>query len=206
MEQSVLFVDDDPEILASIKRILRKEEYKQYYVLSAEKALKLLEEIRIDVVISDLMMPETNGLAFLMEVKGKYPNTVRIILSGYAQVSIILSAIEKGDIFRYITKPWKMDSSAKKTIIDALEYNAYFRSRSERDSNSFIFSSQNVESLLNNLDAGCIVTDTEKKAVYISENMKDSAKKGKPVPEKTLSLEKSSFKSEKFIVRLFQLN
>jgi len=171
MNQAVLFVDDDPEILSSIKRMLRKESYSQYYVQSAKKALDLLESTIIDVVISDLMMPEMNGLTFLMKVKEKYPDTIRIILSGYAQVSVILSSIENGDIFRYITKPWKLDNSAKNTIQDALEYNNYFRNKSTTNKDNLCFSKQDLNSLFKYFKTGCIIRDTDKKTIFISDNM-----------------------------------
>ncbi|MDC7223524.1 MAG: response regulator [Spirochaetales bacterium] len=109
MNRSVLFVDDEWEILNAIKRKFRKCDFTILLAPSGPEGLKLLEENPIPVVVSDEKMPEMNGVEFLQEVKKLYPETIRIILSGYADSQTILNAINKGEVYRFITKPWKSE-------------------------------------------------------------------------------------------------
>jgi response regulator RpfG family c-di-GMP phosphodiesterase len=106
---SVLFVDDEINILMSIRRGLLDEEYSYYFASSANEALKLMSNQRIDVVISDMLMPEINGLELLKIVSEKWPKTVKIVLSGYTQLPQILVTINQVDIFKFLTKPWVLE-------------------------------------------------------------------------------------------------
>lgn len=103
---TVLCVDDEVNILATLRRLLRKNGYEVITAESAQLALQLLECSPIDLVISDMRMPEMDGAAFLDIVRQRWPETVRLLLTGYADISSILSAINNGEIYRYITKPW----------------------------------------------------------------------------------------------------
>lgn len=109
MKNSVLFVDDEKEILRSIQRNFRKKNYDVYIIETAKEALELLEEKSIDIVVSDALMSRMNGLEFLEKVKKKHPDIHRMILSGYVDRDEILNAILTGVCFDYITKPWKQD-------------------------------------------------------------------------------------------------
>ena len=106
MKHNVLFVDDESHILNALKRLLRKEDYNYYSADSAREGLLILEKNPIQLVISDQRMPEMSGIEFLQKVKLKYPDTLRVILSGYAEVGAIIDAINKGEIYRFISKPW----------------------------------------------------------------------------------------------------
>lgn len=101
----ILFVDDEPLILQSIKCLLRREVYAQDYILSPVEALAHLEVNPAEVIISDFRMPELDGLEFFAEVKKKWPNTTRIILTGYADMEILQPAVSKGLIHRFLFKP-----------------------------------------------------------------------------------------------------
>ncbi|MCX7185221.1 MAG: diguanylate cyclase [Nitrosospira sp.] len=104
---TVLFVDDDPNILASLKRLFRPFGYR---VLTAEggvQGLKILDRESVDLVISNMLMPEMNGAQFLEKVRAKWPETVRMLLSGYTEINATIEAINKGQIYRYICKPWE---------------------------------------------------------------------------------------------------
>ena len=105
MEHMVLLVDDDPNILSSLKRSLRREKYEIHCVPSAEEALKILSKEPIDVVVSDQEMPGMNGTELLARVHQQFPDTVRFILTGKATLDIAIDAINKGAISRFFIKP-----------------------------------------------------------------------------------------------------
>jgi DNA-binding NtrC family response regulator len=119
---NVLFVDDEDNILISIKRGLMDEEFGQFYTNNGYDALKIMEENEIAVLVTDMKMPEMSGLELIRITNEKFPETVKMILSGYAQVSNLLAAINSGQIFRYIVKPWKMESEFIPAIKQALKY------------------------------------------------------------------------------------
>jgi CheY-like chemotaxis protein len=118
----VLFVDDEENILMSLKRGLRKEGYKKLFAVSGHEALELFEENEISVIVSDMRMPGMTGLELLKEVKEKYPDTVRIVLSAYTQLPQVLASINQADIFKFITKPWDLENGLKKIIREGLDY------------------------------------------------------------------------------------
>ncbi|CAA0120926.1 Hydrogenase transcriptional regulatory protein hupR1 [BD1-7 clade bacterium] len=120
----IMIVDDEENILAAVKRMLRRyrdwdvEEYS-----SPELALKRAQCCIFDVVISDYKMPTMNGVDFLSELKAIQPNTVRILLTGSVQVSTLLESINKAGVFRFIAKPWDDDEFVEivKAAIDHRE-------------------------------------------------------------------------------------
>ncbi|MFZ7121988.1 MAG: response regulator [Eubacteriaceae bacterium] len=118
---NVLFVDDEPNILNSIKRGLLEEKYNKYFATGGKKALEIMAKIPISVVVTDMRMPEMNGLTLLKIVKEKYPDTVKIILSGYAQIQQVLATINQVDVYKFITKPWDMENDFIDVIRSALE-------------------------------------------------------------------------------------
>ncbi|HBG25501.1 MAG: hypothetical protein A2Y10_14550 [Planctomycetes bacterium GWF2_41_51] len=120
--RTILFVDDDKLILSSLKRGLIDEPYHLLFAESGKEALSILEKNEVHVIVTDMRMPEMLGLELLKIVKEKYPNMVRIILSGYTQVGTLLTAINQGEIFRYITKPWKLEEEFKPTLRQAVEF------------------------------------------------------------------------------------
>ena len=121
-KRTVLFVDDEVSVLSSLKRGLMDEDYDCVFVSSAKEALEILEKRDISVIVTDMRMPDMDGLALLKIVKNKYSNTVRIVLSGYTQLQQVLLAVNQGDIFRFITKPWKLEEEFKHVIRQAVDY------------------------------------------------------------------------------------
>jgi len=105
----ILCVDDEANILHSLRRLFRREPYQVHLAPSADEAFKVLEEHPIDLIISDNRMPGMTGVEFLAEVKLRWPDTVRIILSGYTEVGSITQAINEGHIYKFILKPWEDD-------------------------------------------------------------------------------------------------
>ncbi len=104
---TLLFVDDEANILASLKRLFRPFGYHIFTAESAAQGLEILAQETIDLVVSDMRMPEMNGAQFLEKVRQKWPETMRILLTGYAEICATIDAINKGQIYRYISKPWE---------------------------------------------------------------------------------------------------
>lgn len=128
---SVLFVDDQVDITDLIRRMLQNEDYTQYYANSGAEALEIMEKHPVNVVVTDMVMPLVSGLQLLNIIKEKYPDTVRIVLSGQLQIASVLAAINSGEVYRYITKPWKVDAESKMIIRQALEYSDYLRKKND---------------------------------------------------------------------------
>ena len=127
---TVLFVDDEENILNSLRRGLIDEDYHCIFASNGPQALELLKKEPVSVIVSDMRMPGMDGLTLLKEVKEKYPKTVRIVLSGYAQLQQIIVTVNQADIFKFILKPWKLEEEFKGVIHQALEYH---RLQEERD-------------------------------------------------------------------------
>jgi PAS domain S-box-containing protein/diguanylate cyclase (GGDEF)-like protein len=110
MSDTILLLDDEPSILSSLKRLLRRDGYRILTAENTTAAFELLALNRVDVVLSDHRMPDMSGTEFLQRVKKLYPDTIRIVLSGYTDVEVITDAINRGAIYRFLTKPWDDDS------------------------------------------------------------------------------------------------
>src|SRR5262249_14126011 len=101
----LLVVDDEPEVVQSLQDLLRFD----YRVLGAQRAsegLRLLDREEIHVVMTDQRMPEMTGVEFLERTRESHPDVVRLLFTGYADVQAVVDAINQGNVFRYITKPW----------------------------------------------------------------------------------------------------
>lgn len=105
---NLLIIDDEVEITKSLQRQFRKT-YNMYLANSAEEAFDILQNNKINVIISDQRMPEMTGVDFFSKIRHQFPDVVRLILTGYADVDAIVRAINEGNIFRYISKPWNPD-------------------------------------------------------------------------------------------------
>ena len=121
MRKRVVYVDDEPFNLKALKRLFRDEPFHFITFDSPKAALHKIKEIKPAVVISDQRMPEMTGIHFLEEIKKRQPDTVRIILTGQADLEIAISAINQGNVFRFFQKPWD-ESELKAEIAAALEY------------------------------------------------------------------------------------
>jgi response regulator RpfG family c-di-GMP phosphodiesterase len=102
-------VDDEPSILNAIKRVFRSQGYEVLTANSGKEGLALLEREPVAAVISDMRMPEMDGAQFLEQVFVRWPDTKRILLTGYADTSATIAAINRGKIWRYVAKPWNDD-------------------------------------------------------------------------------------------------
>ncbi len=102
----VLCVDDEPAILSSLRRLLRPKGYKVLLAEGGQAGLAVLAQEPVDLVVSDMRMPEMDGAQFLEQVRQRWPDVIRILLTGYADVTSTIAAINRGEIHRYISKPW----------------------------------------------------------------------------------------------------
>lgn len=146
----LLFVDDERNILSSLKRLFHPLGYQIVLAESGPEALDILSKDKIDLVISDMRMPEMSGSEFLEIVADKWPDTMRILLTGYADMSSTVDAINKGKIYQYISKPWD-DADIKIAVGKALQFK---KIENERNDLLRLTSQQNKElkSLNENLD------------------------------------------------------
>lgn len=105
--QCVLFVDDEPAVLDSLRLILRQTPYTKLFIQSPLEALELIETRPVDIVVADEQMPDMSGSEFLASVHKRKPGTVRIVLSGHASREQVITAVNSGQIQRFLTKPLK---------------------------------------------------------------------------------------------------
>lgn len=119
-QHHVLCVDDDSSVLNSLKRLLRKEDYRLLTTTSTSEALSIMNDFDVSLIISDQRLQEESGIEFLASVKDKHPDTVRVVLSGYTNIDTITEAINKGHIYKMILKPWN-DQKLKLDIRQSLE-------------------------------------------------------------------------------------
>ena len=121
MNHKILVVDDDRNFIQLLKEAFCKEPYRILSAPSALEALEMLAVEPVDVVVSDEVMPAMTGCEFLSLVRKSYPDTVRIILTGYASLETAIRAINEGEIYRFFTKPCNIYDLAI-TIRQALQH------------------------------------------------------------------------------------
>jgi len=113
---TILCVDDERIILRTLQRLFHRRSYKVLIADSGKKALEIIEKTSVDVIVSDMRMPEMDGAALLEKVANSHPSTYRIVLSGYADFESTVAAINLGKINRFINKPWNNDE-----LVNAVE-------------------------------------------------------------------------------------
>jgi len=120
-DHTVLFVDDEVNILKAVQRLLRHEPTRVLCAARGSEALELLDHNAVQVVVTDQRMPEMSGVELLAEVRERHPDVVRMMLTGYTEMNIAVEAINRGEIYRLITKPWN-DEELKATIRQACDH------------------------------------------------------------------------------------
>ncbi len=197
--RSLLIVDDEPNVLKSLKRLLLDTDYMVYTAESGEVGLEIIKTHDIKLVISDYRMPGMNGVEFLNKIRETHPDTIRMILSGYADVIAVVEAINDGQVYRFITKPWndqELLTSIKRAIeqyelqkensklylelhkrnlelqilATTLEEKVAARTHDLELNNRALNIAQNILSML---PVGIIGIDSCQTIVYINSNLKD---------------------------------
>ena len=107
--ETILFVDDDINLLYALKRKFRKEPFKFLLTDKGKKALEILEKEQVSVIVSDYLMPEMDGLQLMEIIFDKYPETLRILSSGIAEIGILEEHVRSGTINAFILKPWDLN-------------------------------------------------------------------------------------------------
>lgn len=118
---TLLLVDDEPNILSALRRLLRGSGYQIVTAGSGPEGLEVLARQPVDVIVSDQRMPNMTGVDFLRTVKRRYPETVRIVLSGFTELQAVTSAVNEGAIYKFLTKPWD-DGQLREHIAEAFAH------------------------------------------------------------------------------------
>ena len=120
MTQKIAFVDDEPNVLESLKWVFKDEPYNTFTFQSPFEVLEKMKEDEFAVVVADQVMPEIEGIKFLQLVKERRPSTVCIIMTAHADLQIAINAMNQGNIFRFVFKPWDV-MEMKTTIRNAID-------------------------------------------------------------------------------------
>ncbi len=115
----ILYVDDEQNNLTAFKATFRRD-FKIFTAISAAEGVKVLDEEDIHILITDQRMPVMTGVEFLESILERYPDMIRILLTGYTDIEAVIDAINKGQVYRYITKPWD-ETELRMTIKNAFE-------------------------------------------------------------------------------------
>lgn len=116
----ILCVDDEPNVLKSLRRLFRGVDYIVHLAESGTKGLEVLEQENIDLIISDMRMPHMDGAEFLTQAALRWPDTVRILLTGFADIESTIAAVNQGKIYSYCSKPWE-DDELKVLVAKAID-------------------------------------------------------------------------------------
>ncbi len=141
----ILYVDDEENNLQAFKATFRRD-YKIFLAISAKEAKEVLKDNEIDLIITDQRMPEETGVEFLESIIPDYPNPIRILLTGYTDIQAVIDAINKGQVYHYLTKPWEEDY-LRTVIKNAFEVYS-LRRENERLTQALIKSNEQLEFLL----------------------------------------------------------
>ncbi len=169
-EITILCVDDEPNILAALRRLFRGQGLQVRTAESGKIGLEILASEEIGLVISDMRMPEMDGSQFLEQVKLLWPDTVRILLTGYADISSTIGAINRGEIYRYITKPWD-DADICLIVRHALERRALL---AEKNRLELLTRQQNDALTELNADLEARVAERTSELKVANDKLKDS--------------------------------
>ena len=134
-KRTVLFIDDDVIVLQSLERGLMDESYNKFYAKTCEEAHDILQREEVNVIVTDMCMPEMTGLELLRTVRNEHPDIIGIVLSGYDQDADLQTAVDEGEIFKLINKPWKLGgTNFEKIVLQAVEqYNLKYGQASSEE-------------------------------------------------------------------------
>jgi len=162
--RTVLVVDDEANVVSALRRTLRREGYTILSASEPAEALAILRQSAVDVVLSDQLMPNMSGLDFLKEVRALHPDVVRIMLTGHADVATAVEAINDGEIYRFLTKPW--DDAELKVALHL----AFDRIALERTNRRLLAQLERTHPSLRHLlrdEAGALVLDDDRATLAV---------------------------------------
>lgn len=152
-DKTVLFVDDEQHILGSLKRLLRKEDYRLLTAGSASECLEILKVQSVQLVVTDQRMPVMTGVELLQKLRVLYPDIVRVVFSGHAELHSIIDLVNKGEIYRFFPKPWN-DDELKAVIrqslshYDILKQNSELIEETRRQNNELLRMNERLEEIV----------------------------------------------------------
>lgn len=128
----LLIVDDEPNVCDSVHDLLRRE-YRVLKAHSAEEGYRLMQEEEVHIVMSDQRMPQITGVELLTRLKSRYPQAVRMLFTGFADLESVIAAINQGHVFQFIRKPWQPEELLDAVRQAAAEYDKLEQAASERE-------------------------------------------------------------------------
>ncbi len=168
---NILLIDNEENVISALRRELRREPYKIYTATRAQQALAIMQAHAIQVLIADIRMEGTSGIDFMAQVKTKYPETIRIILSGYTDIDMVAAAINKGHVYKYLLKPWDK-RELKETIRQSLDLwelqaqNAALTEKIKKQNEELRYLNKNLEKEVENRTIELIQKNKELKLSY----------------------------------------
>jgi response regulator RpfG family c-di-GMP phosphodiesterase len=141
----ILYVDDEENNLQAFKATFRRD-YKIFLAISAKEGTEILEKEEIDIIITDQRMPEKTGVEFLEDIIPTHPKPIRVLLTGYTDIQAVIDAINKGQVYHYLTKPWEEDY-LRTVIKNAFEVYS-LRRENERLTEALLKANEQLEFLL----------------------------------------------------------
>ncbi len=143
-DYAVLFVDDEQNILNSLERLFHDDELKILKAINAEDALELVKNEEIAVLVSDNRMPGMKGVELLSKVREMSPDIIRILMTAYADLPVAMDAINRGEVFRFIEKPWD-NTVLKETVYEGISRFQIIRALKSQDESSMLSLAQTIE-------------------------------------------------------------
>jgi len=141
---TVLFVDDEQNILNAVKRLFMSDTIDVLTASTALEGMELMKLNTVAVIVSDNMMPEMNGIAFLEWTKTVSPDSVRILMTGYADLHSAIESINRGEVFRFVTKPWN-DTELSQIVLDSIDRYKIVSSIKSADEAKLLSLAQTIE-------------------------------------------------------------
>ena len=128
----LLIVDDEPNVCDSVHDLLRRE-FRVLKAHSAEEGFRLMQEEEVHIVMSDQRMPQISGVELLTSVKARYPQAIRMLFTGFAELESVIAAINQGHIFQFVRKPWQPEELLLAVRQAAAEHDRLERTARERE-------------------------------------------------------------------------
>ncbi|HVE83600.1 MAG TPA: response regulator [Myxococcales bacterium] len=165
--RKILIVDDEENVCNALRRTLRREGYEIDVANHPAEALEKLLRTRYDLVLSDHLMPDMTGLELLKIVRNRHPDCMRLMLTGHADMQTAIDAINQGEIYRFLTKPWE-DTELKVTLHLAFE-----QQDMERENRRLLAMVRQHEGMMTRMEAEhpgiCSIIRDERGAILIDE-------------------------------------